>query len=58
MMQMNKNNDYYDFNESIPKEYSKIIISFIKNNKFGTISLIIQKGKIVGCDILERKRDF
>lgn len=54
---MIKDNEYYDL-ESIPKEYLKTIISFIKNNKFGTISLIIQKGKIVGCDILEKKRDF
>lgn len=42
---------------SIPKSYLDIIDIFLKDNKFGTISLIIQNGKIVGYDVLEKKRE-
>lgn len=40
----------------IPIKYLEIIADFINSNKFGTISLVIQSGKIVGCDILEKDR--
>jgi len=44
--------------EIIPAEYLKTIVNFLENNKYGIISLVINNGKIVGCDILEKKRDF
>lgn len=53
-----KNNDNPDAEGIIPAEYLKTIVNFLNNEKYGIISLFFQKGKIVGCDILEKKRDF
>lgn len=40
----------------IPENYLSELIDFIKGKKYGTFSLIIQNGTVVGCDILEKKR--
>ncbi len=40
----------------IPEKYMRDLIEFLEEKKYGTFNLIIQDGKIVGCDILEKKR--
>ena len=55
---IDKNNDNPDPECIIPAKYLKTIVNFLNNEKYSIISLVIQKGKIVGCDILEKKRDF
>lgn len=44
------------FDTMIPKKYLKMLEALMLGKKFGTFSLIIQDGKIVGCDILEKNR--
>ena len=48
--------NYKNIEKYIPKKYINKVIEFIHNKRYGTISLIIQDGKVVGCDILEKDR--
>lgn len=41
----------------IPEKYLQELLNFIEGKKYGIISFVIQNGKVVGCDILEKKRD-
>lgn len=55
---MNNNNHNEDTEKLlISKPYLETINNFLRDNKYGIISLIIQKGKIVGCDVTEKKRE-
>jgi|GEM_PF-2160378 len=42
----------------IPKEYLDLIKKFSDEEKYGTVSLVFQKGKLVGCDIIEKRRSI
>lgn len=42
--------------KAIPEKYLRELINFLKQKRYGTLSFIIQDGKIIGCDILNKDR--
>ncbi|MDT3699368.1 MAG: DUF2292 domain-containing protein [Thermincola sp.] len=41
---------------NIPTKYLNDLLAFLVEKRYGSYSLIIQNGEVVGCDILEKKR--
>ena len=50
---IDNNNNIY---ASIPTKYLSILNKLLDEKQFGTFSLIIQKGKITGCDTTIKER--